>query len=137
MTVRLIVDTSALVAIIKAEDGDAMMQAALVDEPAGLPAPAFVELNRVMATIGNRPDARVQALVEAFGLQILPFGPEDAAAAVVANEVFGSGNGRAGPLNMLDLMVYGVARATGLPILCTGKDFAATDADLHPASRRF
>lgn len=36
---------------------------------------------------------------------------------------------------MLDVMVYCLARRLGRPILCTGRDFAATDAAIHPASR--
>lgn len=61
---------------------------------------------------------------------------EDVAlAAIVGNERYGSGNGSGGLLNLLDLMVYGAAIETGLPILCTGNDFAATDAMIHPASR--
>jgi ribonuclease VapC len=46
-----------------------------------------------------------------------------------------SANGRGGRLNLLDLMVYAAARRTGLPILCTGADFAASGAAVHPASR--
>ena len=42
-----------------------------------------------------------------------------------------------GTLNLLDLMVYAVAKRTERPILCTGKDFTTTDADIHPASRRW
>ena len=54
-----------------------------------------------------------------------------------ANARYGSGNGQGGPLNLLDLMVFAVARERGEPLLCTGKDFAATDLTLHAASRPF
>ena len=87
----------------------------------------------------NAVDARVAAFLaelEAAGTLVLPFYLKDAEAAVTANAVYGSRGGLGGPLNMLDLMVYGVARARGLPILCTGKDFTKTDALIHPASRR-
>ena len=47
------------------------------------------------------------------------------------------GNSKGGKLNLLDLMVYAVAKRTGRPILCTGRDFASTDADIHPASRQW
>lgn len=36
---------------------------------------------------------------------------------------------------MLDLMVYVVAKERGEPLLCTGKDFAASDLRIHSASR--
>ena len=47
------------------------------------------------------------------------------------------GNSKGGKLNLLDLMVYAVAKRTGRPILCTGRDFASADADIHPASRQW
>ena len=58
-----------------------------------------------------------------------------ARAAADANASFGAGNSCGSPLNLLDLMVYGVAKVSGPPILCTGKDLARTDIALHPASR--
>lgn len=134
--IALIVDTSALVAIAKGERGADRLLATLVDEAAGVPAPALVEFHRVMAAAGNRPDPNALALLNELHPRILPFEADAAAASVAANEIYGSGNGRGGPLNLLDLMVYGTAKALNLPILCTGKDFAATDAILHPASRR-
>ncbi len=60
---------------------------------------------------------------------------EDAHLAEAANEAHGTGNHRGGTLNLLDLMVYGMAKRTGRPILCTGRDFAATGIAIHPASR--
>jgi ribonuclease VapC len=131
-----IVDTSALVAIVRGETGHLELLAALTGEAAGLPAPALVEYARVTAFANNIPDPRAAALLQELGITILPFGPEAAGAATVANIDYGSGNGRGGPLNLLDLMVYAIAKVEALPILCTGKDFAATDARLHPASRR-
>ena len=79
-------------------------------------------------------DRLIARLIEE-GLRIVPFDGAAAEAAIGANPNHGKGNGTGGKLNMLDLMVYGVAKVTGLPILCTGRDFAATDALIHPASR--
>ena len=137
MTISLVVDTSALVAIVKDEPGAREMLAVLMRATTGLPAPALVEFQRVMAHVGNRPDPRAFALVEALELQVMAFGVAAAEAATTANEKFGSGNGRGGPLNFLDLMVYAAAKVENLPLLCTGKGFAATDAHLHPASRPY
>lgn len=135
MTPNFIVDTSALVAIVRGEPGHVELLAALTSALAGLPAPALVEYERVTAGADNLPDARAIALIGEIGIEILPFSPDAARAAALANAIHGTGNGRGGLLNLLDLMVYGAAKATGLPILCTGKDFATTDALLHPASR--
>lgn len=68
-------------------------------------------------------------------LRLLPFGRPEAEAAAAANAVYGIGNVRGGSLNLLDLMVYASARVLERPILCTGRDFSATDAAIHSASR--
>lgn len=134
----MIVDTSALVAVVWREDGHAPLWDALLRQSGLLPAPVVVEFERVVA--GTRRDASTDA--EAFirgllegPLELLPFTAEHAGAAAAANARHGIGNGRGGTLNLLDLMVYGCAVTERRPILCTGRDFAATDAVIHPASR--
>lgn len=134
----MIVDTSALVAILIREPGWEAMRAALVDETARLPAPALVEFVRVAASerLGLAQPAR--ALIDAAqatGLEIVAFTAAHAALATTANARFGAGQRQGGKLNVLDLMVYAVARDYAEPVLCTGSDFAATDIALHPASR--
>ena len=134
----MIVDTSALVAIILGEEGIDPIAAALLAEAGIIITPVFVELRRVTALNNNRPSGAVDRLLDTLRdarIVISPFTIEAADAAVAANRCYGSGKGLAGPLNMLDLMVYGAAKVGGLPILCTGKDFASTDAMIHPASR--
>jgi ribonuclease VapC len=134
----LIADTSALVAVLREEDGREALRDALLLEEAAIPAPVLVELRRVTARKGNRPHpdtTRLQSELQSHGLSIEPFTSADADSAAAANERYGTGNGRGGTLNLLDLMVYAVAIRTGRPILCTGRDFAATDAPIHPASR--
>lgn len=55
--------------------------------------------------------------------------------AVAAWRRFGKGRQRAG-LTYGDCFVYALAERTGLPVLCTGDDFADTDLDiLRPAAR--
>jgi ribonuclease VapC len=134
----VIVDTSALVAVLRREAGHAPLLDALVREDSLIPAPVLIELARVAAGPGNAPDPRAEALVTALldgRAAVLPFDAEAARLAVAANPECGRGNGRGGPLNILDLMVLGCARAARRPILCTGRDFAAAGAELHPASR--
>ena len=136
----MIIDTSALVAVGWREDGFEPIFEAMLTGVGLIPAPVLVEFRRVTSLAGNLPDPGVDDLLAdlfLIGTAVIAFDNAHADAAVAANPRYGSGNGRGGPLNMLDLMVYGVARAVSLPILCTGKDFAATDAVLHPASRRY
>jgi ribonuclease VapC len=136
----LIIDTSALVAAIHTEEGSGPIRVALSNEAASalIPAPVLVELNRVTSLDGNKPSPATEALVSLLlekGTIVVPFDNNMAVTAAEANTRYGTGNGRGGSLNMLDLMVYAAAKIHGLPILCTGKDFLATDAMIHPASR--
>lgn len=134
----MIVDTSALVAVVRREDGYEPILRAMLAETGFIPAPVLVEFHRVTGLAGNAVDPDAEALVDkitAASVEIAPFAPAAAMAACRANALFGSGGGRGGKLNMLDLMVYGVAKVSARPILCTGKEFRATDALIHPASR--
>ena len=136
----MIIDTSALVAVSWSEPDSAALYEALIFGNGLIPAPVLVEFRRVTALDGNRPDPLVESLLSDFviaGVGIAPFTAACAAAAAAASPQYGSGNGHGGVLNMLDLMVYGMAKVMALPILCTGKDFAGTDAVLHPASRPY
>jgi len=101
------------------------------------PAPVAVEFERVVTNRGKQASDSAAFLdrMLAGPLSVEPFTAEDAALAVAANQQHGSGNGRGGTLNLLDLMVHAVAKRTGRPILCTGRGFAATGIGIHPASR--
>lgn len=134
----MIVDTSALVAIALAEPHEKALREAMLS--GGLvPAPAIVEFMRVMTKRGSRSAPVAEELLNnllAAELTIEPFTAADAQIAVRANIEHGLGNGRGGTLNMIDLMVYAVAKRLNRPILCTGLDYAASGVAIHPASRR-
>src|SRR3546814_19442025 len=72
---------------------------------------------------GLRAEAEdMLAKFERRGCATLAFTHDHARIANEAEPLYGSGNGNGGPLNLLDLMVYAVARERGGPLLCTGKD---------------
>lgn len=136
----MIVDTSALIAVLLGEEGSDRILDVLDEEPGFLPAPALAEFWAVAS--GSRVKAGQQAreLVDEWrdgGLTVLPFTEDHAQRVFEAIPLHGKGNGRGGLLNLLDLMVYAVAKERGEPLLCTGKDFVATDVELHAASRPF
>jgi ribonuclease VapC len=134
----MIVDTSALVAITYRESGYERLREAILSEGGYMPAPALVEFKRVVTGRGRSAHPAADELIDAFvesSLDVEAFTYGDAEIATAANAEYGEGNGRGGRLNLLDLMVYAVAKRMDLPILCTGGDFASTDADIHPASR--
>ena len=134
----MIVDTSALIAILLGEQGRDAILDALDGETAFLPAPALAEYWAVAG--GSRVDAldiarQLMAEWRDGGLTVLPFTQDHAARVLEAIPAYGKGNGRGGTLNLLDLMVYAVAKERVEPLLCAGKDFAATDLELHAASQ--
>lgn len=134
----MIVDTSALVAIVQTEEGFESLKEALTIEAGLIPAPVVVEFNLVTSTRHNEPANEAQAFLRAqlsHRQAVASFTEEDAALSVEAHRLYGRGNGSGGKLNMLDIMVYCMARRLGRPILCTGHDFASTNAAIHPASR--
>ncbi|MCQ8242176.1 type II toxin-antitoxin system VapC family toxin [Rhizosaccharibacter radicis] len=134
----MIIDTSALVAVLRREEAYDPIFDALVREDSLIPAPVLLEFDRVAVGANNVSDTRAEALVATLlgaRASVLAFGAEAARLAVMATEAHGRGNGRGGLLTILDLMVFGCARAEGRPILCTGRDFAAAGAELHPAGR--
>jgi ribonuclease VapC len=134
----VIVDTSALVALAWHEDGWDALADSLTGEPWIIPAPVVVEFALVTSDAANEPRPRAQELLArilAGTGRVEPFSHEAAALSVEAHRLYGRGNGRGGKLNLLDVMVYCMARRLGRPILCTGRDFASTDAAIHPASR--
>ena len=125
-------------AIAKRETAYLDLRDIVFSEPGLLPAPVYVEFMRVVSRSrlfrGQDANAFIDELL-AGPLRILSFDDPHARAATLANERYGIGVAEKGTLNLLDLMVYACAKVEERPILCTGRDFAATDADIHPASR--
>lgn len=132
----VIIDTSALVALAREEDGYLPVKHALV-RGGVIPAPVIFEYIRTTTDRGKRVDQAASVTLNYLleFCRIEPLTADDTAIATEANQTHGLGNGRGGTLNFGDLMVYAVAKRLKLPILCTGRDFAATDIQIHPASR--
>ena len=135
----MIVDSSALIAIVLDERQaeqlrDAMLTAATVV----IPAPVLTEVWLVTRRHADERHERAEVLIRALvlmGAEVAPFEHSHADITAIARDLYGKGNGKGGLLNFGDLMVYAIAKQTGLPLLCTGSDFASTDLVLHPASR--
>lgn len=134
----MIVDTSALIAVLIEEDGHEAILDALLAERAVLPAPVMLEFLSVARgsrfNLEDRPDALLLRLTR-IGIQTLAWSASHASVAEEAQRLYGKGNGRGGKLNLLDLMIYAVAKERGEPLLFTGRDFTTTDVLVHPASR--
>lgn len=134
----MIVDTSALAAIALAEPQWESLLTAIAHSDCVVPAPVLTELQLATARRSPEVAAAAQALIERMlelGARIEPFQLRHTNITEAARPKFGKGNGCGGTLNFGDLMVYAVAKDRNEPVLCTGRDFASTDLDLHPASR--
>lgn len=118
-------DPSALVAILRAEPGADLFREALMSAPTvAVSAASVVEISIVM-----RPWRRqdVERLLHEAAVDIVDFDAEQARFASDGHARFGRGSGSPARLNLGDCYSYGLARATGRPLLFKGDDFHHTD----------
>lgn len=127
----MIVDSSAVVAMLLREEGwEALRSAVIGDEPVGIGAPTLLEVVLVISgRAGRDRSSDVREFVRDLGIVVVPFEEEHAREAAEAFARFGKGRHRAA-LNFGDCMSYAVAKLAGQPLLCTGNDFAKTDLEL-------
>ena len=127
----MIVDSSALLAILFAEPDRERFAAALDAAPSlRLSAINFVEA-AVRVDMGRSPIASdaFDDLVREAGITIEPVTPEQAHLARRAYRAFGRGSGSPARLNLGDCFAYALAKATGEPLLFKGDDFGHTDIE--------
>lgn len=127
----MIVDTSALVAVVVREPGHETVVAKLAAPTAvaGIGTPTIVELGIVLsARLRMDARSRVADLLDRLDITEVPFGEAHCREAVDAWWRFGRGRHRAA-LNFGDCLAYAVARLANEPLLYVGDDFAATDLE--------
>ncbi|KRC82645.1 type II toxin-antitoxin system VapC family toxin [Sphingomonas sp. Root241] len=124
----MIVDTSAIVAILRAEkEADDFLLALDASRPAKISAGSWIELGAVLSGFGiSSLEAQLLELKKTAGIQIMPVTEEQAEIGRRAYAIFGKGNHPA-RLNFGDCFAYALAKATGESLLFKGKDFAHTD----------
>lgn len=129
----MIVDTSAVIAILRAEPlAEPLAGAILAAGGARMSAAGYVEAAAVVDRIGDPVlSRRLDELLALLGIELVAFDAAQAGAARAAYADFGKGSGHLAALNFGDCLTYGLAKVTGLPLLYVGDDFAQTD--LHPA----
>ena len=126
----MIVDTSAIIAILVGEpERDVFLEAILADPAPKASAGTVLELGIVVDRLAD-PIAtrRVDDLVETLGIEIVPVTAEHVTLGRAAYRDFGRGSGHRARLNFGDCFAYALARSTGEPILYKGDDFIHTDA---------
>ena len=126
----MIVDTSALVAVLFAEpDAERYAQAISDAEHCRMSAANFLEAAMVVEGRGDSGSADdLDRFVERAPIELEPVTADHAQRARRAWRRFGKGNHPAG-LNFGDCFAYALAEATREPLLFKGEDFARTDVD--------
>jgi ribonuclease VapC len=124
----MVVDSSALVAILLQEPGWQVLAAALDQaSPRLISAATPLEASIVIEARKGREGGRdLDALVVRAQIEIVPVDPDQVGVARVAWRKFGKGN-HPSALNFGDLFAYALARITGSSLLYKGGDFSRTD----------
>ena len=131
----MIVDTSALVAIILGEQDGPDFAAALEAAPVcRISAGTYVELSVVIDRARNAlVSRRLDQILEEARFVIEPVSASQARIAREAYRDFGQGSGKgsghAARLNLGDCFAYALARELGEPLLFKGDDFDKTDIE--------
>ncbi len=126
----MIVDTSALLAVLLDEPGAAGLLEAIVDCPAPrISAANWLEVAMVVEEHGGRlASLRLDEFMRTAGLEVAPVSVEQAAAARTAWRYFGR-HKHSARLDFGDCFAYALAKTTGEALLFSGDDFARTDIE--------
>ena len=125
----IVVDTSALLAILE-EEQDAVVYAKAIAEadPPLISAAAVVEAGIVMLNRhGPKVLRKVNLLIQEAGFQVESVTAQQAQQALEAYASYGKGQKSKSGLNYGDSFSYALAKVTGLPLLFKGNDFSETD----------
>jgi ribonuclease VapC len=127
--VSLVVDTSAIVAIVMEEPEAADFIAALASARTRILTSVNLLEAQIVLTFGKgMPAATAEVLVARENIEIIPFDEDLSNLAFDAYRRYGKGRHPA-KLNMGDCAAYALARSRGWPLLYKGEDFAQTDIE--------
>ena len=121
----MIIDSSAIVAIVRGEpEAESFLAALKADSDAMMSAGNYLETGIV---IDSDRDAALSAgldpLLDKMGIQVVPVTPEHARIARQAYRDFGKGSGHKAQLNFGDCFAYALAMERGEALLYKGDDF--------------
>ena len=128
----MIVDTSAIVAMLRAEPDAAALSKVLRGAAVlRLSAASYVELAVVIDGLGDPVlSGGLDAVLTAYRIRIEPLTKSQALIARAAYQRFGKGSGHPARLNMGDWFAYALARDLDEPLLFKGDDFKLTDIEV-------
>ncbi|GAA1033453.1 MULTISPECIES: type II toxin-antitoxin system VapC family toxin [Amycolatopsis] len=127
----MILDSSAIVAILLREPGHDRLEERLAEAAAPrIGAPTLVEVGVVLTVrLGSRGRLALARFMQDNRIAVVPFTEEHSEIATDAFSQFGKGRHPA-KLNLGDCHSYATAKIAGEPLLCIGDDFPQTDLEL-------
>jgi ribonuclease VapC len=126
----MVIDTSAIAAILFDEPEAPLYERAIVADPVRLmSAGTLLETALVVERrLGEAGGRELDLLVHRASLEIVSFTADQAEMARRAWRTFGKGRHPAG-LNLGDCFAYALSRTSGEPLLFKGVDFSRTDVE--------
>jgi ribonuclease VapC len=131
----LIVDTSAIIAILR-DEPDADRYASALAQAAEVLISAGTYIETAVVIDSNRDpvlSGRLDDLLAAAQVTVEPVTIRHAELARRAYRDFGKSSGHPAGLNFGDCFAYALSRASGKPLLYKGDDFARTDVEAAPS----
>ena len=127
----IVVDTSALMAIVLGEPEGPAFKTRLGRSPGALISSVSVLESRMVVCGRRGPRALVllNDLLALPGFEIVSPDESQVAAAFNAFVAFGKGSGHPAGLNFGDVFAYALAKTRRLPLLFKGNDFSETDLE--------
>jgi ribonuclease VapC len=123
----IVIDTSAIVAILKVEHERDVFARIIAFEGCLFSTVGYLEASMVIVGRGRAQlTDLLDGLLSELAIELVPFDQQQARASQTAFLRFGKGRHPAG-LNFGDCVSYALARSRGLPLLFKGTDFAKTD----------
>ncbi len=127
----MVIDSSALVAMLANESEACVMAEAIAADPKRLVGSVSVLETGIVieSRYGPAGGRELDLLLHRCRMDIVPLTAEQVELAREAYRRFGKGNHSAG-LNLGDCATYALSRSTGEPLLFKGNDFSQTDLSL-------
>lgn len=123
----MILDTSAVVAILQGEPGSARLAAAV--EEADTVRISVASVLEAALVLGPRRGDLVDEFLEITGAELVPVDTSQLSVARGAHLRYGRGSGSPARLNYGHCFSYALATTSGEPLLFVGDDFSHTDLE--------
>lgn len=121
----IVVDTSALMAILRREPQAENCRAAIAKED-NIKISAGTLAEALIVADSRNSGAQMRALIEQLNLEVIPVTPARAEHVAQAHRQWGRGHHPAG-LNFGDCFAYALANELACPLVFIGNDFTRTD----------